>query len=171
MHQAKYRRQEIHRQICAPEAQPKIATCAVSAAGQGREIKWVRLPPRKVSQPPCSKSLEVREQSRSLSVGQQARRPKSERVKGLSPVITIGKDDAVNRAEVTTGSTARARRCLLARGRRPWHAGHDDVTATREALPSLSEHERGEYARQPHKGREANGGQGVGSLHTTDDGG
>ena len=45
------------------------------AAGQGRVVQRVRIPPRKVGQPPGSESLEVGWQHATLSVGQRADRP------------------------------------------------------------------------------------------------
>ena len=61
----------------------------MGAAGQGRDIERVELPPRKAGQPPGSESLEGGGQPLTSSVGQQADRPQAERLKEFSPVIDV----------------------------------------------------------------------------------
>ncbi len=80
----------------------------------------------------------------------------SRKVEGIEPRNTQDrKDDVFKPTEVNTSTTAKARKCSLPRGLRPWHARHQDNTVTREALALLSGDESGEYAKQPQKGREA----------------
>jgi len=56
-------------------------------------------------------------------------------MKGLSlETVTLGRTTLYRKWKSTQTSTLKARRCLLPRGRRPWHAWHWDYAATWETL-------------------------------------
>ena len=105
----------------------------------------------------------------------------SRKVEGNEPRNQYNrKDDALNLAEVNTGAGEKGKGCARFLG--VGDHGMRDIKTTRQpgrpcrcfrrTISSKEEEkENREYAKQPDKGREAKGRQGVGSSNSTNEGG
>jgi hypothetical protein len=105
----------------------------------------------------------------------------SRKVEGIEPRNQYNrKDDALNLAEVNTGTTGKAKDVHASSGSETMacvtsrlHGNPGDPAAAfgEKTTPMLARRNHWEYAKQPHKGREAKGRQGVGSSNSTNEGG